>query len=48
MDAKTPASLAPKKAFKKGSKKSSSKAIKKKAAKESFRGLVEDAEAINK
>ena len=48
MHAKTPTSSPPKKVAKKGLKKSSLKAIKKKATKESSRGPIEDAKAIDK
>ena len=48
MDTKTPTSSTFKKASKKGLKKSSLKAIKKKATKESSRGPIEDAKAIDK
>jgi len=48
LDTKTPTTPTLKKASKKGLKKSSLKAIKKKAAKESSRGPIEDAKAIDK
>ena len=48
MNIKISISLVFKKASKKGLKKFSLKAIKKKAIKESFRGPIEDTEAIDK
>ena len=47
MDTKTPTSPTSKKASKKCLKKSSLKVLKKKAAKESSRGPIEDAKAID-